>query len=469
MEKTVLSHLIFNEKYGRKVLPYIKSEYFQDKAQKALFELIENYVKKYNSFPTKETLFIDLSNLLLDDEDFKGIQTLISQLDYDPTTKLEWLVDQTEIFCQDRALNNAIYEAIKVYDGRSKITRGGLPKLLQDALQVSFDNHIGHDFIEDAESRFESYTRVEDRPCTFDIDYINRITNGGFPRKTFNCLLAPTGGGKSLAMCHFAAHNMICGQNVLYITLEMAEERIAQRIDANLLNVPIQEIASLSKDEYEKKMERVRKNTKGKLIVKEYPTASAGAGHFRHLLNELRIKKNFIPDVVYIDYINLCVSSRIKNGAQVNSYSYVKAIAEELRGLAVEFNLVMITATQANRSSYGSSDIDLDNTSDSIGLPMTVDFMLAMITTEELEATHHIMFKQLKNRFGDINRCKRFIVGIDRSKMRLYNAEQSAQEDIMDGPEEDEPVFNKSPFGSEDEERSKKGRRFDNSKFKGFK
>lgn len=463
MEKTILSHLIYNEKYGRKVLPFIKPEYFQSDTDKTVFDLIHSYATKYNQFPTKEALYIDLENKTsLNEQNFKEVRQLVSELSIDETTNLDWLVDKTEEFCQEKALFNALRESIKVMDKNSKVPKGSIPKLLQDALQVSFDSHVGHDFVEDASDRFDEYHKKEIK-LDFDLEYLNKITGGGVPQKTLCCLIATTGGGKSLAMCHMAAHNLMCNKNVLYITLEMAEERIAQRIDANLLDVTIQDLMELSKIEYQKKMEKIKKTTKGKLIIKEYPTASAGSAHFRHLLNELKIKRNFVPDVIYIDYLNLCISSRIKQGSQVNTYSYVKAVAEELRGLAVEFKVPIWTATQANRGAFNASDLGLENTSDSIGLPMTVDLMLALIATEELDELGQIMVKQLKNRFGDPNINKRFVIGVDRSKMRLYNVEQSAQEEILDGP-----VFDDSKFGEEEDERKKPKKKFNKDKFKGF-
>jgi replicative DNA helicase len=463
MEKTILSHLIYNEKYGRKVLPFIKSEYFQSDTDKTVFDLIHSYATKYNQFPTKEAMFIDLENQTsLNEQTFKDVRQIVSDLKIDETTNLDWLVDKTEEFCQEKALFNALRESIKVMDKNSKVQKGSIPKLLQDALQVSFDSHVGHDFVEDASDRYDEYHKKEIK-LDFDIEYLNKITGGGVPQKTLCCLIATTGGGKSLAMCHMASHNLMCNKNVLYITLEMAEERIAQRIDANLLDVTIQGLMELSKIEYQKKMEKIKKTTKGKLIIKEYPTASAGSAHFRHLLNELKIKRNFVPDVIYIDYLNLCISSRIKQGSQVNTYSYVKAVAEELRGLAVEFKVPIWTATQANRGAFNASDVGLENTSDSIGLPMTVDLMLALIATEELDELGQIMIKQLKNRFGDPNINKRFVVGIDRAKMRLYNVEQSAQEEILDGP-----VFDDSKFGEEEDERKKPKKKFNKDKFKGF-
>lgn len=467
MEELILSHLLWNEKFGRKVLPILKPEYFQKPSHRIFFTLISDHINKYNAFPTKEALYIELSEVPnITEDQYKEIQRQISEAEIDPATNLDWIIDQGEKFCKDQALFNAIHESIKIIDGRSKSSKETLPKLLQDALQVSLDSHIGHDFIEDADERFEHLRKAEER-LEFDIDLLNKITQNGVPRKSMMCLMSPTGGGKSLVMCHMAAHNLMCSKNVLYITMEMAEERIAQRIDANLLDIPINDLVFLSKKNFDAKIDKLKQTTRGKLIIKEYPTAGAGPNQFRGLINELRIKKNFVPDVVYIDYLNICLSSRIKPGSQVNSYTYVKAIAEELRGLAVEFNLPLITATQANRGGYGASDIDLENTSDSIGLPMTVDLMLAVITSEELNDLNQLMFKQLKNRFGDINKNKRFVVGIDRQKMRLYNVDQSAQEGILDGPEpEEESVFDNSMFGQEDDERGKK--QFGKNKFKGF-
>jgi replicative DNA helicase len=352
MEKLILSHLIDNETYGRKVLPFLKPEYFQSEIDKTIFDLVSSYTNKYNQFPTKEALYVDLeSKTTLNEETFKSVRQHITELSIDKTTNLDWLVDKTEEFCQEKAIFNALRESIKAIDKNSKVPKGAIPKLLQDALQVSFDSNVGHDFVENAPERYDLYHKKEIK-LDFDIEYFNKITGGGVPQKTLCCLIATTGGGKSLAMCHMASHNLMCGKNVLYITLEMAEERIAQRIDANLLDVTIQDLMLLSKLEYQKKMEKIKKTTKGKLIIKEYPTASAGSAHFRHLLNELKIKKNFVPDVIYIDYLNLCISSRIKHGAQVNTYSYVKAIAEELRGLAVEFKVPIWTATQANRGAF---------------------------------------------------------------------------------------------------------------------
>lgn len=464
MEHMILAHLIYNEKYGRKVLPYLKDEYFYDLSDKTIFNIIETYTTKYNQFPTKETLFIELeSQENLNEDSFKSIKETISDLKIDTSTNLDWLLDKTEKFCQEKSIFNAIRESIKIIDSKSELTKGAIPQLLQNALQVSFDSHIGHDFIEDADERYDEYHKKETK-LDFDIEYLNLITNGGLPSKSLNLFLSTTGVGKSMTMCHMAAHNLMCHKNVLYITLEMAEERIAQRIDANLLDIPIQDMIHMSKVDYQKRVDRVKKTTKGKLIIKEYPTASAGAAHFRHLLNELRIKKNFIPHIIYIDYLNLCLSSRIKMGNGANSYTYIKSVTEEIRGLAVEQNLPIVSATQLNRGAQGSSDVGIENTSDSLGIAMTADLMLALISTEELEELGQIMVKQLKNRYGDPAKYKRFVVGVDRNKMRLYNVEQSAQEDVLDSP-----MFDKSKFSEEESERKKPKKKFDKSKFAGFK
>jgi len=465
IETTIFSNLIYNEQYARKVIPFLKEEYFSDQSHKIIFKLVQEYVNKYNSFPSKEALAIDLSNKDgINQEVFNQSKEIISAFAEDKETKLEWLSDQTEKFCQDKAIYNAIMSSIRILDdGDGKTSKGAIPQILSDALAVSFDTHVGHDFIEDANERYEFYHTKEVR-IPFDLEYFNKITQGGLARKTLNVFMASTGVGKSLFMCHMAAANLVKGLNVLYITLEMAEERIAERIDSNLLDIPLDELKIIPKDMYDKKITRLKGKTKGKLIVKEYPTACAGSANFRHLLNELKIKKNFVPDVVYIDYLNICASSRVKMSASINSYTLVKAIAEELRGLAVEFNVPIISATQTNRSGYNNSDIDLTDTSESIGLPATVDFMAALISTEELQQINQIMVKQLKNRYSDPSFNKRFVLGIDKSKMRLYDVEQSAQEDILDGP-----VMDNTKFGEEDYERSKPKNKFDRSKFSGFK
>ena len=443
IENTILSNLISNEDYGRKTIPYLRAEYFADNEQRTIFNLIDEYVKKYNKFPNKEALSVDLHELdNLTDHQFASIQSKIDSLNATDVNQ-EWLLDNTEKFCQDKAIYNAIMDSIKILDDKTgKTSKGMIPEVLTKALSVSFDTHIGHDFIDDSDSRYEFYHRTEVR-IPFDLEYFNKITKGGTPKKTLNIVLAGTGVGKSLFMCHCAAANLTKGNNVLYITLEMAEEKIAERIDANLLDVTIDELGLLPKETYDKKMNRLKEKTKGKLIIKEYPTASAGSGNFRHLLNELKMKKDFVPDVIYIDYLNICASSRLRYGANVNSYTYVKAIAEELRGLAVEFNVPIWSATQTTRSGYTNSDVGLEDTSESFGLPATADFMFAIISTEELQALNQIMVKQLKNRYSDPSMNKRFVVGVDRARMKLYDVEQDAQEDIID----DVPLMDQSPFG----------------------
>ena len=442
IEQTILNHLINNETYTRKVKPFLLSKYFEDNINKNVFEFVDEYVEKYNNLPTKEALIIEFDNSnKLSDEEFQQCSKLVSDLQGDDETSLEWLLDKTEKWCQERAVYLAIMDSIQILELKDKTrVRGAIPEILSKALSVDFDTNIGHDFIENAEERFDFYNRVEDR-IPFDIDLLNQITKGGLPNKTLNIILAGTGVGKSLAMCHFASSNLEEGKNVLYITLEMAEERIAERIDANLLNIPIKELPDLPKNLYTQKIDKLRAKTPGKLIIKEYPTASAGVGHFRHLLNELKLKRNFIPDIVYVDYLNICISQRYRLGSNINSYTIVKAIAEELRGLAVEHNLPIVSATQTNRQGFTNSDPGLENTSESFGLPATADLMMAMISTEDLESLDQIMIKQLKNRYNDPTTNKRFVVGIDRSKMRLYDVEQSAQEDILDGPIMDSTNF----------------------------
>lgn len=452
IETTILSHLIFNEAYARKVLPFLKEDYFQNHSDRTIYKLIDQYVKQYNNTPTKEVLQIELKNTdHLTESIYQDAKSLVENLSIE-NTDINWLVDSTEKFCQEKAVYNAIMASIKILDDKTgAASTGSIPTLLSDALGVSFDVSIGHDYFLNADERFDFYHRKEEH-IPFDLDFFNKITKGGLVRKTLNVALAGTGVGKSLFMCHCAAHNMTQGKNVLYITMEMAEEKIAERIDANLLNVTVDELSILPKDAYDKKLARVKEKTVGKLIIKEYPTASAGSGHFRHLINELRIKRNFTPDIIYIDYLNICASSRIRSGSNVNSYTYVKAIAEELRGLAVEFNLPVVTATQTTRSGYGNSDVELTDTSESFGLPATADLMFALISTEELEDLSQLMVKQLKNRYSDPTIHRRFVIGIDRAKMRLYDCEQSAQDDIID----EKPVFNRSKFGESEEDRSQR-------------
>ena len=431
VETLILKNLLLTEEYPRKVLPFIKQEYFEDRTDQVIFDLTSKYFVKYSAVPTVEALTIEVGKITsLSDDQFKQITQTLESFDKE-TTELDWLVDTTEKWCQDRAIYLALMESIKIADGSDqKKDAGAIPSILSDALAVSFDNHIGHDYIDDYEERYESYHRVETK-VPFDLDFFNKITKGGLPNKTLNIALAGTGVGKSLFMCHVASSVLLQGRNVLYITMEMAEEKIAERIDANLLNIDIQQLAQLPKIMFENKITALSKKTQGKLIVKEYPTASAHAGHFRALLNDLALKKAFRPEVIFIDYLNICTSQRFRN-ASVNSYTMVKSIAEELRGLAVEFNVPLVSATQTTRSGYGSSDVDLTDTSESFGLPATADLMFALISTEELEEQNQIMVKQLKNRYYDPTLNKRFVVGIDRAKMRLYNVEQEAQNNIMD-------------------------------------
>jgi len=464
IEKVILSNLVENEEYSRKVIPFLKSEYFQSVSQRVVYNIIDEYVKKYNAFPSKEALNIDLENQNgINEQTFKESKELIEELRSDKND-LQWLLDQTEKYCQEKAVYNAIMSSIQILDDKTgKVNKGSIPQILSDALAISFDSHVGHDFLEDMDSRFEYYHRKENR-IPFDLSYLNAITNGGLPNKTLNIALAGTGVGKSLFMCHCAGSNLSKGYNVLYITLEMAEEEIAKRIDANLIDSTMDDLINLPKKYYDSKIEKIKNKTAGKLIIKEYPTACAGSANFRHLLNELKVKKNFVPDIIYIDYLNICVSSRIKQGSNINSYTYIKAIAEELRGLAVEFNVPIVSATQTTRSGYSNSDVELTDTSESFGLPATADFMFALISTEELQDLGQIIVKQLKNRYSDPSTNRRFVIGVDRSRMRLYDVEQSAQEDLLDGP-----VMDTTTFGHEDNERSKPKSKFNRNKaFEGF-
>jgi len=439
VEFLILRNLLYNEEYVRKVLPFIKAEYFEDSNQKVVFEEISKFVIEYNQSATKEVLCIETEKRQdINDTSFKEITQLISYLEDEPS-EFNWLVNTTEKWCRDRAIYLALMESIQLADGKDETKdRDAIPNILSDALAVSFDTHIGHDYLTDYEERYELYHRKENK-IEFDLEYFNKITKGGLPNKTLNIALAGTGVGKSLFMCHVASGVLLQGKNVLYITLEMAEEKIAERIDANLLNVNIQDIVDLPKQMYESKVTNLAEKTQGTLIIKEYPTASAHSGHFKALLQELALKKSFRPDIIFIDYLNICASSRYRGNSTVNSYSYIKAIAEELRGLAVEANVPIVSATQTTRSGYGSSDVDLTDTSESFGLPATADLMFALISTEELEGLNQILVKQLKNRYNDPTMNKRFVVGIDRAKMRLYDCEQSAQEDITDSGQDDAP------------------------------
>jgi len=438
IETTILRNLVFNEDYSRKVIPFIQPDYFEQKTEKVIFEEIVQFIVKYGSAITVEALNIEVENRTdLTEEQIKEIREINKSLNDFPVEK-QWLLDSTEKWCRDRAIYLALMESIHIADGNNdKKNRDAIPSILSDALAVSFDNNIGHDYLQNYEERYEFYHKKEDK-IEFDLEYFNKITKGGLPNKTLNIALAGTGVGKSLFMCHMASSVLLQGRNVLYITLEMAEERIAERIDANLLNVPIQNITDLSKNMFENKVSNIAKKTQGTLIIKEYPTASAHSGHFKALLNELSLKKSFRPDIIFIDYLNICASSRYKGNSNINSYTFVKAIAEELRGLAVEFNVPIVSATQTTRSGYGSSDVELTDTSESFGLPATADLMFALISTEELEQLGQIMVKQLKNRYNDPTIYKRFIVGIDRAKMRLYDCEQTAQKDILDSGQDEE-------------------------------
>ena len=431
LEVTILSNLIYNEKYTRKVLPFLKSDYFTAREHKIIFLEIHEYVSQYDAMPSLNAIGIECQERTdLTEEQFKEIIGVLNVLSND-TADFDWLVDSTEKWCQERAIYLSLMESVKIADGQdSKRDKGAIPSILSEALGVSFDQHVGHDYVSDAEARYDFYHRKEDK-IPFDLSFFNKITKGGLPNKTLNIALAGTGVGKSLFMCHCAAASLLQGKNVLYITLEMAEEKIAERIDANLLNVPIQQLGDLPKLMFDKKIANLSKKTQGKLIIKEYPTASAHVGHFKSLISDLALKRSIRPDIIFVDYLNICASQRYK-GSIVNSYTYVKAIAEELRGLAVECNVPIISATQTTRSGYGSTDVDLTDTSESFGLPATADLMFALISTEELEGMNQIMVKQLKNRYNDISSNKRFCVGIDRAKMRLYDVEDSAQEDLID-------------------------------------
>jgi len=441
VEILILRNLLYNEEYLRKVIPFIKADYYEDPLQKIVFEEIEKFVHEYNQPATKEVLCIEVEKRQdINDTTFTEITKLISYLE-DVPTDYDWLCDTTEKWCRDRAIYLALMESIALADGKDKDKdRGAIPSILSNALAVSFDTHIGHDYLIDYEERYQAYHKKEDL-IPFDLEYFNKITKGGLPNKTLNIALAGTGVGKSLFMCHVASSALLGGKNVLYITLEMAEEKIAERIDANLLNVPIQEITELPKVMFEDKVTKLANRTQGSLIIKEYPTASAHAGHFRSLLNELALKKSFRPDIISVDYLNICASERYRAGSNVNSYTVVKAIAEELRGLACEANVPIVSATQTTRSGYGSSDVELTDTSESFGLPATADLMFALISTEDLEGLGQIMVKQLKNRYNDPTIHKRFVVGIDRAKMRLYDCEQSAQDDIIDSGKEEEYTY----------------------------
>ena len=436
IETTILRNLVFNEEFARKTIPFIEPDFFEQRTDKILFEEIVSFITKYDTCATLEALNIEVENRTdLTAEEVKQINDTSKELNDSPVDS-QWLLDITEKWCRDRAIYLALMESIHIADGEdSKKNRDAIPSILSDALAVSFDNNIGHDYIQNSDDRYEYYHRTEDK-IPFDLEYFNKITKGGLPNKTLNIALAGTGVGKSLFMCHFASSVLLQGRNVLYITMEMAEEKIAERIDANLLNTAIQNLSELPKPMFDKKVAKIAKKTQGQLIIKEYPTAAAHSGHFKALLNELALKKSFKPDIIFIDYLNICASSRYRAGSNVNSYSYIKAIAEELRGLAVEANVPIVSATQTTRSGFASSDVDLTDTSESFGLPATADLMFALISTEELEGLGQIMVKQLKNRYNDPTYNRRFVIGVDRTKMRLYDCEQQAQDDLLDSGQE---------------------------------
>jgi len=439
IEILILSSLFFNEDYIRKVLPFIKPEYFSERIESLIFEKCFNFITKYNSLPTKEAIIIQMTSGEdeISDKEYQAAIDLISSLKKNKEVTMDWMLDQTEQFCQDQALHNAVMQTIKIAGGKSKnISKGAIPELMKEALSVSFDPNIGHSYLADFEKRFDWY-HSEERKIPFDIKFLNKITGGGLPLKTLTVILAGTAVGKSLAMCHFAASNLMAGYNVLYITLEMSEERTGERIDANLLNLPIENLDEVSKIIFESKINKLVNKTNGELIIKEYPTAMASTTHFRHLLSELHLKKNFVPDIIYIDYLNIASSARLKPG-RASSYEYVKAIAEELRGLAVEQNLPIVTATQTNRAGFSSSDLDATDTSESFGVPMTADLMFALITNENLEKMNKLQIQQVKNRYNALTKNKRFLIGIDLAKMRLYDLEEQAQETLSESGQEPE-------------------------------
>ena len=455
IERTTLGQLLSNEDYARKVMPHMKMDYFSDRTERTVFEEIQKFVEKYNALPTKDTLEIEIDTRRdLNEDDIKRVLTAVRELSVDDDVNADWLVETTEKFIKDKAVYNAIVEGISIIDGKDK-NRGAdaIPSILTDALAVGFDNRVGHDYLLDSGERFEYYHTVEEK-IPFDLEFFNKITKGGLPPKTLNIALAGTGVGKSLFMCHVAANCLSQGKNVLYITLEMAEERIAERIDANLMNISMEDLHDLPKQMFENKIEKIIKSTSGQLIVKEYPTASAHTNHFRGLIKELAIKKSFKPDIIFVDYLNICASTRFKGATNVNSYMYIKSIAEELRGLAVETNVPIMSATQTTRSGFSNSDVGLEDTSESFGLPATADLMFALISNEELDALGQIAVKQLKNRYNDPTMNKRFVIGVDRAKMRLFDVKLSEQETLQDANQSDdipeafsEPVFDNTDFG----------------------
>jgi replicative DNA helicase len=477
LEQTIISNLLYNDDFSRKVTPYIKNEYFEDPSARVLFDSFSNYMSEYKEPPSIEALrvLLDLRKDLNEDS-FKDVLKVVAELKIDKATNQEWLLSETEKFCQNADLHNSIRKAIIILDGKDKeMDKGSIPKLISDSLGISFDTHIGHDYLADAEERYDFYHRKEER-IPFDVDILNKITKGGLPRKSLTILLATTGGGKSLVKCHMAATSFMHGKNVLYISSEMPEERIAERIDANLLNVTLDQLMDMPRDVFQKKIKRIRDKQPGQLIFKEYPTGTGHAGNFRHLLNDLRLKKNFIPDIIFVDYLNICASSRIKGAAAANSYTLVKSIAEEIRGLAMEFNCPIVSSSQFNRGAYDSSDVDLTNTSESMGIAHTADCILGLISSEELESLGQIMIKQLKNRWGDLGFYRRFVVGINRSKMRIFDLEENVQTGVnnetssvfKDKVQKDKPAFDNTKFGEENFTRLKDNKN-SMKKMEGFK
>jgi replicative DNA helicase len=449
IETKILSNLVYDEQYCRKVIPFIKTDYFSERKETILAKVILDFFTKYNKPLTKEILSIEVGNRTdINDKELSEINGYIESMSHEEVNET-WMLEQTEKFCKDKAVYNAILHSIRIIDGGDKVnTKDAIPAILSDALAISFDNHVGHDYIEDSDARYDYYHRVEEK-VPFDLDMFNKITKGGLSKKTLNIVLAGTGVGKSLFMCHVAAGVLTQGKNVLYITMEMAEERIAERIDANLLNLTMDELKVIDKDIFDNRIKKISSKTQGKLIVKEYPTAGAHAGHFRALLEELKLKREFLPDIIFIDYLNICASQRMKQGGSINSYTYIKSIAEELRGLAVEYNVPIVSATQTTRSGFTNSDPGLEDTSESFGLPATADLMFALVSNEELEQLNQIIVKQLKNRYNDPSFYKRFVIGVDRAKMKLYDVEASAQVGLSDAGQvqDDVPMFDKSEFG----------------------
>ena len=445
IQTTVLRNLLTNEEFTRRVIPYLKKEYFEDD-HRVVFDTVLSYVSKYNRIPTGEALKIELNETNISSDKYQAAASLVSEVTQQEPVDMDWLLEKTEKWCQDRAVFLSIMKSIEIIDGKSELTQQAIPEILSEALSVNFDQNIGHDYINNSDDRFEFYHKEEAR-MPFDLEYFNKITKGGLPNKTLNIALAGTGVGKSLFMCHVGAAALTQGKNVLYITMEMAEERIAERIDANLMNMPIDQLEKLDKNTFDNKITNIAKKTIGKLIIKEYPTGSAHTGHFRALLKELKLKKNFQPDIIFIDYLNICASARMKGlSGSVNTYSLIKSIAEEIRGLAVEFDVPIVSATQTTRSGYSNTDVGLEDTSESFGLPATADLMFALISNEELEGLGQIMVKQLKNRYNDLTAYKRFVVGVDRSRMKLYDVEENAQNLISDSTPQIAPQKDKLDF-----------------------